>query len=62
MSDSTMTYKILMDFIVQLSEDRWYVLKRQHFNVHACVGMCVCITTADEQGDLMPCDPDLAEW
>lgn len=25
-----------------------------------CVCVCVCVRAADEQGDLMPCDPDLA--
>lgn len=28
--------------------------------VHVCVRLCVCVRAADEQGDLMPCDPDLA--
>lgn len=56
-----MTCKTLMDFTVQLLEDRWCVLKWQPFNVHACPGAGVCIRAADEQEDLMPCDPDLAE-
>lgn len=28
--------------------------------VRACMCAFVCVRAADEQGDLMPCDPDLA--
>lgn len=53
-----------MDLIARILEDRWCVV-RWWLWIAVCVGVwlrvCVYVRAADEQGDLMPCDPDWAE-